>query len=196
MSEPAPAQRRGTAVLVLSTLALLLAGAWAGGALVTGALVAPVVFQRVPAPTSGDAMTEVFMRFDRAALVIAAALVFSEVALARLRSPILRTDVARLLLAIGLVGLIVVEATWVSPSIAALHQAGAIRGIGAGGAEIEHLHVIAKRIGTAEVLALVAFVGLHVHRLLRSGVATADTTRSEAEMPPKPVAAEGPTAGR
>lgn len=167
--------------MVLSTLALLLAGAWAGGALVTGALVAPVVFHRVPAPTSGDAMTEVFMRFDRAALAIAATLVFTEVALALLRKPLLRTDVARLLLAIALVGLIVAEASWVSPSIAALHQAGAVRGIGPGGAEIEHLHVVAKRIGMAEVLALVALVGLHVRRLLERGVAAPDRPRSEAE---------------
>jgi hypothetical protein len=172
---------RKAAVTVLSTLALLLAGAWAGGALVTGALVAPVVFHRVPAPTSGDAMTEVFMRFDRAALAVAATLVFTEVALAMVRKPLLRADVARLLLAIGLVGLIVAEASWVSPSIAALHQAGAVRGIGAGGAEIEHLHVVAKRIGMAEVLALVAFVGLHVRRLLQSAVATPDRRGSQEE---------------
>ncbi len=186
---------RGPAVMVLSTLALLLAGAWAGGALVTGALVAPVVFHRVPAPTSGDAMTEVFMRFDRVALAIAAALVFTEVALAFLRKPLLRTDVARLLLAIGLVGLIVAEASWVSPSIAALHHAGVVRGIGAGGAEIEHLHVVAKRIGMSEVLALVAFVGLHVRRLLQSTVATPDRRGSELEKRERARFAEDRAAG-
>ncbi|NOU30819.1 MAG: DUF4149 domain-containing protein [Polyangiaceae bacterium] len=187
---------RGPAVTVLSTLALLLAGAWAGGALVTGALVAPVVFHRVPAPTSGDAMTEVFMRFDRAALAMAATLVFTEVALAFLRKPLLRTDVARLLLAIALVGLIVVEASWVSPSIAALHQAGAVRGIGAGGAEIEHLHVVAKRIGMSEVLALVAFIGLHVRRLLQqSTVATPDRRGSQEETLERTRVTEDPAAG-
>lgn len=190
----AGARSRGPLVMGLSTLALLLAGAWAGGALVTGALVAPVVFHRVPAPTSGDAMTEVFMRFDRAALAIAAVLVFAEVALALLRKPLLRTDVARLLLAIGLVGLIVTEASWVSPSIAALHQAGAVRGIGAGGAEIERLHVVAKRIGMAEVLALVAFVGLHVRRLLARTVAAPDARRSEAERRPGAQSVDDPGA--
>jgi hypothetical protein len=152
---------------VLVTTAQILAGAWMGGILVTGALVAPVVFHRVPAPTSGDAMTEVFMRFDRVALGIAAALVFLEVTLAFVRKPLHRIDAARLLLTIALVGLIVTGASWISPAIAALHQAGAIRGIGEGGAEIERLHVVAKRIGVAELLALGAFVGLHVARLRR-----------------------------
>lgn len=181
---------RGPLVKVLSTLSLLLAGAWAGGALVTGALVAPVVFHRVPAPTSGDAMTEVFVRFDRAALAIAATLVFAEVALAVVRKPLLRSDVARLLLAIALVGLILAEASWVSPTIAALHQSGAVRGIGAAGAEIERLHVVAKRIGMAEVLALVAFVALHVQRLLQGAVAIADRRRSTVETPEESASVE------
>lgn len=65
--------------LAATVVAVFAAGAWAGGLLVLGAIVAPVVFHVVPAPTSADAMTVIFRRFDRVAMGCGAALALAEV---------------------------------------------------------------------------------------------------------------------
>ena len=52
-------------VRIATAISTLAAAVWLGGILVLGAIVAPIVFHEVPAPTSADAMTHVFLRFDR-----------------------------------------------------------------------------------------------------------------------------------
>src|SRR5512143_616848 len=83
--------------LLAGSLALLATGVWLGGILVLGAIVAPIVFREVPAPTSADAMTLVFTTFDKLAMTCAAIVAVAEVVRYRIdRNPITRIDVARL----------------------------------------------------------------------------------------------------
>ena len=60
-------------VTVASHIVTLLAlSLWLGGMIVLGAVVAPIVFSVLPLPTSADAMTLVFRRFDAIAVTSAA----------------------------------------------------------------------------------------------------------------------------
>src|SRR6185312_12152061 len=124
--------------LVAGSLALLAAGVWLGGIVVLGAVVAPTVFGIVPAPTSADAMTIVFTSFDKIAMTAAAIIAVCEVVgtRARAKSPA-RIDIARLAV-IGVAGaLAVVQGLWLSPTIVALHRAGAVRGSGELGMKLD-----------------------------------------------------------
>ena len=71
--------RASNASRALTALALAAVAVWVGGMLALGAIVAPVVFGMVAAPMSADAMTVVFRRFDRVALVCVVLLLLSEV---------------------------------------------------------------------------------------------------------------------
>lgn len=155
----AAARRR--ADRIAAVVAVVAAGAWAGGLLVLGAIVAPVVFQNVPAPTSGDAMTIVFRRFDRVAMACGAALAVAEVVRAR-ASGVDRRVAARIALAAVAVAASLAIGLWASPEIARLHQEGAIRGLGPLGERLDAVHDWASRLGKVEVLALVAVITLHV----------------------------------
>ena len=53
---------------------------WLGGLVLLGTNVAPLIFRNVPAPTSADAMTLVFMRFDRFAVASGIMLLAVEIA--------------------------------------------------------------------------------------------------------------------
>jgi hypothetical protein len=145
-----------------STASALLAGAWAGATLFAGAIVAPIVFGRVQAPLSGDAMTEVFGRLARAGLLASALLATFEVVLhlvhLRLKEASPRVSPTRLLTILALCALAFASALWNTPAIAELHERGAVRGVGLLGAELERHHVLAKRLGTALLVALVALV--------------------------------------
>jgi hypothetical protein len=55
----------------------------------------------------------------------------------------------------------VVEATSISPRIASLHAAGALRGVGPMGAELARLHDWAELSGKTQVLVLALAVVLH-----------------------------------
>ena len=91
--------------LVAGSLALLAAGVWLGGIVVLGAIVAPTVFGIVPAPTSADAMTVVFVSFDKIAMTAAAIVAVAEVVRSRAapahrgeaadQATVTRVDVAR-----------------------------------------------------------------------------------------------------
>ena len=63
---------RRTVVTSIAVVQLLAVGLWASGLLTLGAVVAPIVFHVVPAPSSADAMTLVFRRFDGIAITCAA----------------------------------------------------------------------------------------------------------------------------
>src|SRR5579885_369781 len=102
--------------LVSGSLALLATGVWLGGILVLGAIVAPIVFREVPAPTSADAMTLVFTTFDKLAMTCAAIVAVAEVVRFRIDRPekIDRVDVARLVVIAFAGALAVVQGTWLS----------------------------------------------------------------------------------
>ena len=167
------ALRRSAAVVELLAIAL-----WLGGMLALGAIAAPVVFARVALPSSADAMTVVFQRFDvlaiasAAAVLVAEGAIFVSSAISSMTSSAVGSAVssarftARDLWRVGAAalagGIAVVEATAVAPRIAALHAAGVLRGIGSGGMELGRLHDIAEGCGKAEVVLLVAVVVLQV----------------------------------
>jgi len=152
--------------LVAGSLALLAAGVWLGGIVVLGAVVAPTVFGIVPAPTSADAMTIVFTSFDKIAMTAAAIIAVCEVVgtRARAKSPT-RIDIARLAV-IGVAGaLAVVQGLWLSPTIVALHRAGAVRGSGELGMKLDRFHSWSETCGKTESLLLVALVVLLAHAM-------------------------------
>jgi uncharacterized membrane protein len=147
--------------LILVTLALLAIALWSGGMVALGAIAAPVVFGTVPAPTSADAMTIVFRRFDKLAIACVVVVLAVEAALA-LTSKVTRADVARGILAAIACVCVIVAGVWVSPQIEALHRGGAIRGLGPDGLELESFHRIAERLGTVELVIAGLLVALYV----------------------------------
>jgi hypothetical protein len=158
--------RRAAAVVALLAVAV-----WLGGLIALGALVAPVVFTVVSMPWSADAMTLVFRRFDAVAMVCAAALLASEAILA-LTSPVRFARVDHLRAGVSLLAAIAVvyEGTAVSPRIATLHQAGAVRGLGDAGIELARLHTVAEACGKIEVVLLALVVVLQVVALTRGSL--------------------------
>ena len=176
--------------LIAGSIALLATGVWLGGIVVLGAIVAPTVFGVVPAPTSADAMTIVFVSFDRVAMTAAAIVSVAEVVRFRARgtppnrvdgsaaggtSQMKTSDVARLAVIACAGTLAVIQGLWLSPTIVALHRAGAIRGQGsplAGmqptelGQKLERFHSWSETCGKTESLLLVALVVLLAHALM------------------------------
>ena len=65
---------------ILTIVALLAVAVWLGGLTALGAVAAPVVFSTVPWPSSADAMTIVFRRFDAVAMACAAIVLATEAA--------------------------------------------------------------------------------------------------------------------
>ncbi len=149
--------RRATAIVALLAVAL-----WLGGLLALGAIAAPVVFAIVPLPASADAMTVVFRRFDIVALASALLVLGAEAVSFFARFPFAAVD--RWRVAAGAVAsvLAMVQAWLLTPRIAALHDAGAARGVGADGMELARLHDLAEGCGKIEVVLLVAVVVLQV----------------------------------
>ena len=153
--------------LIAGSIALLATGVWLGGIVVLGAIVAPTVFGVVPAPTSADAMTIVFVSFDRIAMTAAAIVSVAEVVRFRAAaSPPNRVDVARLAVIAVAGTLAVIQGLWLSPTIVALHRAGAIRGSGELGEKLERFHSWSETCGKTESLLLVALVVLLAHAMM------------------------------
>jgi putative copper export protein len=145
----------------LSAVALLAAAAWLGGLVALGAVVAPVVFSMVSWPSNADAMIVVFRRFDLVAMSCGALLLATEAVRAIAGVPLTRLDYTRAALSLLAAGAAVFEGVRVSPRIAQLHTAGAIRGVGGPGIELARLHDLAESCGKAEVWLLVVVVVLH-----------------------------------
>jgi hypothetical protein len=138
------------------------AAAMAGGLLVLGAVVAPRVFGAVPAPLAGDTMAGIFAAFDRLSLGIAAYIALTEsVAAVVTRRQARASWWWVMLTAVGMVGLVLLRVFWLTPGIAALHAAHAVRHVGELGARMETLHQLSKRFGTLEVLLCAAYVLTH-----------------------------------
>ena len=71
----------------------------------------------------------------------------------------------------------VYEGASISPRIAALHAAGAVRGLGDAGLELSRLHDRAELLGKTEVVVLMAVIVLHVVTATREIRVTAEGTR-------------------
>ena len=138
------AMRRATAVVSLLAVAV-----WLGGLLALGAIAAPVVFGMVALPSSADAMTAVFLRFDVVAMACAGAVLAAESVRALGRMPFARADLARVAASLLAAAAAVYEGEGVSPKIAALHASGAVRGYGDGGRELSRMHDMAETCGKA-----------------------------------------------
>ena len=154
----------------LVTVALVALGLWMGGMVALGAIAAPVVFGMVPAPTNADAMTVVFRRFDKLAVACVVAALAVEIGLALLRDreegrKLVRLDLVRGGLVTLAAGAAAYVAMFVSPRIEALHQAGAVRHLGASGEELDAIHRVAERAGKLELALAIAIIALHVVRL-------------------------------
>jgi hypothetical protein len=166
--EPSDDERRASRLAlvdrVAAAVAALAAGLWVGGMVALGACAAPFVFQMTPAPFSGDAMGAAFARFDSIALGAAVTLLGAEVARtyasgARARLPAARV---RRVLAVIMAACAAYGGLSLSPHILELHRAGARRGIGDLGEELERTHVRAETVGKVELALGAAVVLLHV----------------------------------
>jgi hypothetical protein len=147
---------------ITAVLTLLAISVWLGGLLALGAIAAPVVFSVVPAPSSADAMTIVFRRFDLVAMTCAALVLTLEATRVLEREPFAVVDHLRVGASALAGALAVLEGGFVSPRIAALHWAGAIRGLGTAGMELARMHDLAEGCGKAQAGLLVAVVALQV----------------------------------
>jgi hypothetical protein len=152
---------------VTATISLLAVGLWLGGLLALGAIAAPVVFSVVPLPTSADAMTVVFRRFDQVAMACGAIVLASEAMRVVGGVAFARADQIGAAASVLACALAVFEGMHIAPRIAALHMGGAVRGIGDAGLELHRLHELAEACGKAEVLLLVVVVAAHVVALSR-----------------------------
>lgn len=162
-----PRPRRPVAVVAAAAVYVLAVALWAGGLTVLGAIVAPAVFRIVPAPASADAMTVVFGRFDRVAMACAAVALVAEATLAKSGGRVERVDVVRAAALVVAGALAIAVGAWLSPGIAALHRAGAIRGLGEGGLALERLHRLAEAAGKGELALLATVVVLLLVRVAR-----------------------------
>jgi hypothetical protein len=149
--------RRATAVVALLAIAV-----WLGGLLALGAIAAPIVFSVAPWPSSADAMALVFRRFDLVAMTCAAIALGTEATQRLARVRFFTVDHVRSGAIALAAAMAVLEGTCISPRIAALHAAGAVRGMGSAGAQLARLHDLAEWCGKGQLVLLVAAVGLHV----------------------------------
>lgn len=152
----------------IAAVQLLALAVWAGGLLALGAIVAPIVFRVVPAPTNADAMTLVFRRFDVVAMASAVVALVAEAAFAVRGGKVTRVDLLRGLCLVGAAGLAIAIGAWLSPAIADLHRAGAVRGSGEGGLALDRLHHLAEALAKGEIALLLASFGLCVAKASRS----------------------------
>jgi uncharacterized membrane protein len=153
--------------IAVATIYVLALSAWAGGLVVLGAIVAPTVFRIVPAPSSADAMTVVFGRFDALAMTSAAIALVAESTLFLKDGKPSRLDLVRGSALVAAGALSIVVGAWLSPGIAELHRQGAVRGANAAGLELERLHRLAESAGKLELLFLLLVLVLLLAKLAR-----------------------------
>jgi uncharacterized membrane protein len=154
-------------VFPLTVLSVLALGLWSGGLVVLGAIAAPLVFRMVPMPDAADAMAAVFARFDQLVIGLALTLLVSDgvLLLARRGQAFDWLDRLRPLATIVLCLLGIGEAMYITPRIAGLHAAGAVRGVGDSGMRLDALHDVAERLGKGQLLLAVLLVILHLRAL-------------------------------
>ncbi|HLK35393.1 MAG TPA: DUF4149 domain-containing protein [Polyangiaceae bacterium] len=175
---------------VFTAVGSLAVALWLGGLVALGALAAPVVFSVVPLPTSADAMTVVFRRFDLLAMTCAAVALGCEAGAGFARAlgqsqaggsdPARLVDHARVAATALAAAAAAFEGASISPRIAELHAGGAIRGVADAGRELARLHDLAESLGKSEVLLLGAVVVLRAF----SGAFSDGGARQAAPRPP------------
>jgi uncharacterized membrane protein len=157
--------------IAVVTIYVLAIAAWAGGLVVLGAIVAPTVFRIVPAPSSADAMTVVFRKFDGVAMVSAAIALVAEATLFLKDGKPRRLDLVRGSAAVMAGILAIVVGAWLSPGISELHRNGAVRGFDEAGLELERLHRWAETAGKTQLALLLLVLVLLLARLARAAKA-------------------------
>ncbi|MBK8257810.1 MAG: DUF4149 domain-containing protein [Polyangiaceae bacterium] len=179
------ARRRGVIDRVAAAVATLGAGTLFGGLFALGFCAAPMVFRMTPAPFSGNAMGAAFARWDRVAVITAGVVLVCEVVrtwAARGRSRQLWPRIRRIAAVV-----VAICATYIgtslSPRILELHEAGARRGDGEKGLELDAVHKRAEMFGKIEAVLAVALVGLHIFTLR-----TRDDEDDEENDAPAPLA--------
>jgi hypothetical protein len=156
-------------VTPIAIVQLLALAVWAGGLVAVGAVVAPIVFRIVPAPTNADAMTLVFRRLDVVAIACAAVALVAEAGFAVRGGARTRVDLVRAACVVVASGLAITIGAWIAPGIAELHRSGAVRGVGEGGLALARLHHLAEALSKGEVVLLLAAFVLSVMKVARAG---------------------------
>jgi uncharacterized membrane protein len=177
-----------TKLRVFGLLSLLACLPWLGGMFVLGAIVAPTVFHTIPAPGSADAMTLVFRRFDRVAMGASVIVLVCEVGLATVTRGV--RDAVRSFACIMMSALAIFEGTLLSPKIEALHVAGAIRGLGDLGLELNRTHHQAELLAKTELAFGLLYVVLLVWTLTASARQGSGTGVATTSSPARPEGAE------
>jgi uncharacterized membrane protein len=151
-----------------ATVAVMALAIWIGGLVALGACAAPLVFKIVPAPTSGEAMGAVFRRFDVIAISCAVVVLGCEAVRIWVREGS-ATNAERLrgLLAVIAAGAAIYGGVELSPSIVALHAAGAVRGFGENGVALDRIHDLAEVVAQVEVTVGFFLLALQVATLTR-----------------------------
>lgn len=158
--------------VAVATIYVLAIAAWAGGLVVLGAIVAPTVFRNVPAPSSADAMTLVFRKFDGVAMTSAAIALVAEATLFLKDGKATRLDLVRGAAAVVAGVLAIVVGAWLSPGISELHRNGAIRGLNDAGIALERLHRLAEIAGKGQLALLLVVLVLLLAKLARTSAQT------------------------
>jgi len=149
-------------------VAVMALAVWIGGLVALGACAAPLVFKIVPAPFSGEAMGAVFRRFDMIAISCAVVVLGCEAVRIWVREGSATTaERLRGLLAVTAAGAAIYGGVELSPSIVALHAAGAVRGFGENGVKLDHIHDLAEAVAKVEVTVGFFLLALQVTTLPR-----------------------------
>lgn len=159
------AEQREQRAAIVAVMALAI---WIGGLVALGACAAPLVFKIVPAPTSGEAMGAVFRRFDLIAITCAVVVLGCEAVRIWVREGS-ATNAERLrgLLAVIAAAAAIYGGVELSPSIVALHAAGAVRGFGENGVALDRIHDLAEIVARVEVTVGFLLLALQVATLTR-----------------------------
>jgi uncharacterized membrane protein len=157
--------RREWRAAIVAVMALAI---WIGGLVALGACAAPLVFKIVPAPFSGEAMGAVFRRFDMIAMSCAVVVLGCEAVRIWVREGSATTaERLRGLLAVTAAGAAIYGGVELSPSIVALHAAGAVRGLGENGVKLDRIHDLAEAVAKVEVTVGFFLLALQVLTLPR-----------------------------
>ena len=149
-------------------VAVMALAIWIGGLVALGACAAPLVFKIVPAPFSGEAMGAVFRRFDLVAISCAIVVLGCEAVRIWVREGSATTyERLRGLLAVTAAGAAIYGGVELSPSIIALHAAGAVRGLGENGVKLDRIHDLAEAVAKVEVTVGFFLLALQVATLQR-----------------------------
>jgi hypothetical protein len=157
---------------VTTTVALVALTVWIGGLLALGAIVAPIIFAAVPFALAADSMAIVFARFDKVAMGAAAVVLATEAVRVGTGARLTLAGSLRVAVSVVIAGLAVAEGLWVTPTIAGLHAAGAVRGVGEAGASLATAHTLAEQLGKGQAFLAIALIALHVGTLGRVREAT------------------------